>query len=196
VTSKLLSHISIERRLYSVNAESEPITDAGTKAGPVDFEAIFHAQYFHIAKVIGRIVNDPDRAEELAIEVFWKFWRHPGVQESNLSGWLYRTAVRIGLDELRRTLRREKYEGMFELFRTNPTPEQIHKQNEEQQRVQTILAKLKTRDAELLLLRSDGTAYAEIAKALDLNASSIGTLLIRAQQAFRKEYVKRYGPQD
>ena len=56
-----------------------------------------------------------------------------------------------------------------------------------------MLASLKTRDAELLLLRNDGHTYDEIAEILDLNAASVGTLLSRAQQAFRKEYIKRYG---
>ena len=49
------------------------------------------------------------------------------------------------------------------------------------------------RQAELLLLRSHGLSYDELASALDLNPVSIGTLLSRAQHAFRKEYVKRYG---
>ena len=47
--------------------------------------------------------------------------------------------------------------------------------------------------AELLLLRSDGLSYEEVASALELNPGSVGTLLGRAQRAFRKEYLKRYG---
>ena len=49
------------------------------------------------------------------------------------------------------------------------------------------------REAELLLLRSDDYSYDDLAKALAINAVSVGTLLSRAKQAFRKEYVKRYG---
>jgi RNA polymerase sigma-70 factor (ECF subfamily) len=45
----------------------------------------------------------------------------------------------------------------------------------------------------MLLLRSHGFSYGELASILDLNSASVGTLLSRAQQAFRKEYVKRYG---
>jgi RNA polymerase sigma-70 factor (ECF subfamily) len=44
-----------------------------------------------------------------------------------------------------------------------------------------------------LLLRNQGFSYEEIASALHLNPASVGTLLSRAQMAFRKEYVKRYG---
>jgi RNA polymerase sigma-70 factor (ECF subfamily) len=46
-----------------------------------------------------------------------------------------------------------------------------------------------------LLLRSEDLRYAEIAEVLELNPASVGTLLSRAQSAFRKEYLKRYGKQ-
>ncbi len=56
-----------------------------------------------------------------------------------------------------------------------------------------MLGALPTRQAELLLLRHEGLSYDEVAAALGLNPASVGTLLARAQQAFRKEYVKRHG---
>lgn len=59
--------------------------------------------------------------------------------------------------------------------------------------VRRVLAILDRRDAALLLLRADGLSYGELAAALDLNPASIGTLLSRAQLAFRKEYERNYG---
>jgi RNA polymerase sigma-70 factor, ECF subfamily len=59
--------------------------------------------------------------------------------------------------------------------------------------VRLVLAIIEARQAELLLLHSHGLRYDELASALDLNPASIGTLLNRAQQTFRKEYIKRYG---
>jgi len=55
-----------------------------------------------------------------------------------------------------------------------------------------VLSVLEPREAELLLLRSHGFSYDELASALDLKTASIGTFLSRAQQAFRKEYMRRY----
>jgi RNA polymerase sigma-70 factor (ECF subfamily) len=49
------------------------------------------------------------------------------------------------------------------------------------------------RQAELLLLRHEGFDYRELAAALHLNPASVGTLLSRAQETFRKEYIKAYG---
>jgi DNA-directed RNA polymerase specialized sigma24 family protein len=42
-----------------------------------DLEAIFHAQYKRMCRVIARVLRDPGRAEELAGEVFLKWSRHP-----------------------------------------------------------------------------------------------------------------------
>lgn len=160
------------------------------------FESTFHAHYERIARVIGRITHDPARAEELAVEVFLKWSRSPAAHGSRAEGWLYRTAVRMGLDDLRRRARRERYEGMLQfLLRSAPDPEQIHAAGEERTRVRAALASIGVRDAEMLVLRSEDLSYAEIAAALGLNPASVGTLLSRAQQMFRKEYVKRYGEQ-
>lgn len=176
-----------------MNAKSEPIAGIASETAGFDFEALFREQYRGIARVIARIVRDPARAEELAVEAFWKLWRTPKAQGPNARGWLYRTATRMGLDELRKQSRREKYERLFGFLRSSPTPEQMHFQGEEQRRVRSVLGAMKASQAQLLILRSDGLDYQEIAQALGLNPASIGTLLARAQQAFRKEYVKRYG---
>lgn len=158
-----------------------------------DFEARFRAQYEHIARVIARVVKDRARAEELAVEVFLKFWRTPSAHGEKAEGWLYRTAVRKGLDELRQRTRRSRYERLFGIGRKVPTPEDVRKAAEEQEKVRLILAVIAPRQAELLILRSQGLSYEELAAALELNPASIGTLVGRAQDAFRKEYAKRYG---
>jgi len=53
--------------------------------------------------------------------------------------------------------------------------------------VRTVLARIPERSAALLALRYSGLSYAEIAQALDVRASSVGTLLRRAEDAFRRE---------
>lgn len=162
---------------------------------PSSFEVLFRTRYAGIARVIARVVRDHARAEELAVEVFLKLWRNPRVQDDKAGSWLYKTAVRRGLDELRRRTRRERYEGLFGMARRVSTPEEIHASGEEQERVRLVLAVIKSHQAELLILRSHGLSYEELAAALDLNPASIGTLLSRAHEVFRKEYVRRYGKQ-
>ena len=83
--------------------------------------------------------------------------------------------------------------GLLHAGSAPATPEQIHRATEQQERVRSILARMEHRQAEFLVLQSHGFRYDEIASILDLNATSVGTLLARAQQAFRKEYSRRYG---
>jgi RNA polymerase sigma-70 factor (ECF subfamily) len=156
---------------------------------------VFHAHYERIARVIARVLRDPSRAEELAVEVFLKWSRNPGAQGVNAQAWLYRVAVRAGLDELRREARRTRRESLMGFGRPVPTPEEVRASAEDQERVRTVLAAIQSRQAELLILRSHGLSYEELASTLDLKASSIGTFLSRAEQTFRKEYIKRYGQQ-
>ncbi len=176
-----------------MTARSETVDQTGVLSGNSDFGEVFHRHYPRIARVIARIVQDPGRAEELAAEVFWKFWRHPKIPEHSVSSWLYRSAVRVGLDELRRQLRRGRFEKVFDFLRVAPSPEQLLAGEQDQQQVRSVLSAMRVRDAELLILRSEGLSYQEVAEVLQLNETSIGTLFRRAQQAFRKEYVKRYG---
>ena len=165
---------------------------AAAQASSIDLETIFSAHYDRVARVIARVTRDPARAEELAVEVFLRW---PSNQPEHPEAWLYRAAVRAGLDELRRQTRRNRYERMLSLIRRRPAPnpEQIHTANQEQERVRAVLSAVGRRQAEMLVLRAEGLAYAELAAVLALNPASAGTLLSRAQQAFRKEYIKRYG---
>ena len=187
-----MSQIARLERSIVVDAPSEAVAGiSGDQAQP-NIEAVFHLHYERMARVIARVIRDPARAEELAVEVFLKWSLRPAPLDG-MEGWLYRTAVRLGLDELRRQTRRSRFEGLLQRARPNPTPEEIHASREEQDRVRLVLAAIGARHGELLLLRDQGLSYTDIASALGLNPASIGTLLSRAQQAFRKEYIKRYG---
>ncbi|HUQ94930.1 MAG TPA: sigma-70 family RNA polymerase sigma factor [Bryobacteraceae bacterium] len=176
-----------------MNVQSEAAAESKVSGSEFDLEAMFRAQYARVARVIGRVVRDPARAEELAVEVFLKVWRNRRAQGEITEAWLYRAAVRVGLDELRRETRRTRYESLFRFARKPPTPEELHSAKEEQKRVRAVLSAIAPRQAELLILRSEGLSYDKLATALDVNAASIGTFLSRAQQAFRKEFIKRYG---
>ncbi len=158
-----------------------------------DFETTFSAHYAPIARAIARIIHDKGRAEELAVDAFWKLLQNPQAHGSHTGGWLQRTAIRLALDELRRRARRSRYERFIPWGSRPQTPDDLFSANEEQGRARAVLASIAIRDAELLLLRYDGASYDELATSLQLNPASIGTLLSRAQQAFRKEYIKRYG---
>ena len=167
----------------------EAVVDEG-----LHFEALFHRHYNRVAIAIVRVVHDPARAEEIAVEAFWRLWKNPrAARESYVAAWLYRTALRLALDELRKQTRRIRRESQGDERQPPPSPEEAHAAEQERERVRLVLASLDARQAELLLLRSNDLSYAEVARAMDINPSSVGTLISRAQQAFRREYVTRYG---
>lgn len=160
-----------------------------------NFEAFFHAHYARVARAVARVTGDSARAEDLAAEALWKLWRTPKAHGGSAAGWLYRTALRLGLNELRGRERRGRYESLGGAGEAVSTPEEVHAAAEERSHVRAVLAAMDARDAELLLLRAGGVGYNEIAEALEINPASVGTLIARAQRAFRKEYVSRYGDQ-
>lgn len=176
-----------------MSTTSGAIDPVEMQADSFDFEAFFHAHYERLARVIARVVADHARAEDLAADAFWKLWRTPRAHGANAGGWLYRTAVRMALNDLRSGRRRLRYEAFASDPPGLPTPEEVHAAAEEREQVRQVLARLRDRQAELLILRSSGLAYDELAAALNLNPASVGTLIARAQQAFRKEFIKRYG---
>lgn len=158
------------------------------------FEILFRAHYGRITRVIGRVIRDQARAEELAAEVFLKWKRNPKAHGDGAEGWLYRTAAREALDECRRQARWGRLQGVLFLFREAPrTPEELHTADVEQRNVRTVLAALSGRHAQLLLLWSEELSYREMAAAIQIPPSYVGSLLSRAQDAFRKEYLARYG---
>jgi RNA polymerase sigma-70 factor (ECF subfamily) len=143
--------------------------------------------------VIAKVIRDPARAEELAVEVCLKWSVSRRADGKNADRWLYRAAVQTSLNELRHQMRRSRYERLVSFVRRSPTPEELLSTYQEQERVRLLLAAIEPRQAEMLVLWSQGFSYEELASTLSLNPASVGTLLSRAQQAFRKEYTRRYG---
>ena len=177
-----------------MNATSDTLGAAGLSPAASDFDTIFETHYESTARAIARVIHDNGRAEELAVEAFWKLSRNPQAQGERAGGWLHRTAIRLALDELRRRSRRTRYESLMAIFTSGPRrPDELFSAAQEQGRVRAVLAGIGTRQAELLLLRHDGASYDELASSLEIHPASVGTFLSRAQQAFRKEYIKRYG---
>jgi RNA polymerase sigma-70 factor (ECF subfamily) len=147
------------QRSCVVNARIVTASD-DTAGGSEALDLIFRAHYERVARAIGRVIHDQARAEELAVDVFLKWWRHPAAHGDHAEGWIYRTAIRLALDELRRQRRRQRFERVFGWAASSPaTPEHAY------------------------------------AAALNVNPTYVGSLLARAQEAFRKEYGKRHGQQ-
>jgi RNA polymerase sigma-70 factor (ECF subfamily) len=176
-----------------VTSKADPISQEAAS-----FEALFQAHWPRVYGVLFRLTGDPDEAEDLALETFWRLHqRPPRGAELNVAGWLYRVATNLGYNALRAQKRRARYEqeaGILALeHRAPPDPASAVEQAQERQRVRQALARMRPRSAQLLVLRHSGLAYAEIAAALSLAAGSVGTLLARAEREFEACYQKTGG---
>jgi RNA polymerase sigma factor (sigma-70 family) len=158
-----------------------------------EFRGVFLHHYARIIGILVRLLGDRSRAEEVASDAFWRLYQQPALQaDGNVGGWLYRTATHLGIDALRASGRRRHYEeaagGRVRDAGTSAGPLEELLRQEECRRVRAVLASIKPSSAQLLILRTSGFSYKELAAALDVKMTGIGTMLNRAEEEFRERY--------
>jgi RNA polymerase sigma-70 factor (ECF subfamily) len=164
-----------------------------------EFEELFLYHYPRLVRILLRLTGDPGQAEELAADAFYRLHQHRDQwpTEDNLAGWLYQTAMNLGLDSLRansRRLRREdraQRESLTDASRGNPLYELLAE--EQRARVRSAISQLKPIHGQVLLMQSSGFACKEIAAVLGVRLESLYVLISRAKAQFEKEYVSLYG---
>jgi len=143
------------------------------------------------------LVGERAAAEDLTQEVFLKLYRKPPRERDNLGGWLLRVAANLAYNRLRgeeRSRRREEgqYRGEAGVI---PLEEAVIR-GQEARLVHQCLARLPPRGRICLLLRSAGHSYAEIAAVIQVDRSSVGTILARARRQFASLYSELEGRDD
>ena len=104
-----------------------------------------------------------------------------------MEGWLYRTGTRdLALDQIKRERRRARYEALVGMFGSTVNPETAIEETQRRNRIRQTLAALRPEQVGLILLRSEGFSYAELAAALDLKPSSVGTFWLVRKQPFER----------
>jgi RNA polymerase sigma factor (sigma-70 family) len=164
---------------------------------PAWFDALFREHYPRVVAMLARLTGDRGQAEEIASDTFCKLSARDADRDERPTPWLYRVATNAGLDALRRNARRRRHEqaAHVENLRSAAVNCALERMLSEERRarVQAVLAEMKPRDAQLLVLRADGLAYRELAESLGVQASSIGTLLARAEAEFERKFRARHG---
>ena len=149
--------------------------------------ALFTTQFPRLFRFLDRLSGDPDLAADLAQEAFVRLNRR-GEMPDSPELWLVTVALNLFRNERSTRARRNRLltVARAESVLADPAPPAWGLDSPSA--VRTALNRLSDRDQRLLLLRAEGYSYGEIATALDLNQSSIGTLLARAKRAFRQAY--------
>lgn len=158
-----------------------------------EFELLFYEYYEPVLRLLARLMGNRALAEEIANDVFWRLSRQPArwLATANVAPWLYRTATNAGIDVLRAAGKRLQHErdGGRKCHPEPPAgPLEDLLRQDERRRVQLVLSRMKPQRAEMLVMRSCDWNQREISDALGISAGSVGTLLNRAEQEFRKIY--------
>jgi len=159
------------------------------------FEDVFLREYGRVVSVARRIVGDVATAEDVAQEVFAAFARRFNPNVTHASGWLYLAAARNALNEVRRRRRsdlRERREFALRgasdaALQRELDPQRTIEREEVRRLVGAAMLRLPERLATVLALKYGGLSYREIAFTMGIPEAHVGTYVVRAQRAFRKE---------
>jgi RNA polymerase sigma factor (sigma-70 family) len=147
--------------------------------GRSDTGRVYRAERSAVLRHLVYLTGDRQTAEDLTQETFGRF--HATAEEpANVRAWLLKVASNLAYNHFRGESRRVEREA-----RVVPP---VSADLDDVLDVRRALEMLEARDRAALLLRHSGFSYAEIAEAIGLAPSSVGTTLARAQRKFREAY--------
>jgi RNA polymerase sigma-70 factor, ECF subfamily len=163
---------------------------SGSVTGGASFNLLYRQHQASLVRYALRLTGDPDVAEDVAQEAFLRLLRRPDLTEDAARLWLFTVATNLVRDRGRASTRQRRLLGgvPVAMGTPGPLPDEATERSERVQRVRAALDTLSSRDREILLMREEGFRYDEIASAIDVAPSSVGTLIARALKRFGKAY--------
>lgn len=158
------------------------------------FEALFIREYPRAVAIAARITRDVSEAEDAAQEAFLQLARRGRME--NCAAWLHAACVHQAMNALRNRARRsQREERSARAARVSDTlvqmqldPQTLTERRVSGEAVRAAMQRLRRQDAALLALRYGGElSYQECADALGIAVNQIGTRLLRAERALKKE---------
>lgn len=158
-----------------------------------DFDALYERLYPQLYGYVERLVGDGDAAEDVAQEAFVRLLARPELTGDDARLWIFTVATNLVRDRGRSTARRRQLLSAKPVDQPAAEPADAGlERGEAVERVRSALDRLPERDRIMLLMREEGFRYAEIARAIDVAPSSVGTLIARAV----KRFVEVYSPDE
>lgn len=157
------------------------------------FEQVFRRAYPRLVGVAWQVVRDRSVAEDVAQEALARLTDAAILDrpDDEVDAWLTRVCLNRSFNTLR--TRRRAWDREVRAARREPVdsdgdPAGDVVAGEDRAAVRETLAHLPERQRTVLVLRHSGYAYSEIAAAVGVAPGSVGTLLARAERAFRRAY--------
>ncbi|CEH28891.1 Sigma-70 region 2 [Aneurinibacillus migulanus] len=169
-----------------------------TLAHADNFQELFKTYYPYVVRQIIRIVREKSVAEDIAQEVFLKLYNSDRNAIQNIPAWLSKASIHAAYNYLRSTNRRliRDEKASEEHTAYSPSSEENWLKQEDIQAVRKVLTEMDERDRTLLMMKYSGFDYKELAHAVQVESSSVGTLLSRAKTKFRTMYKQLRGYQE
>ncbi len=166
------------------------------------FEELVERYQHRLINILRHHVGDPDRAEDLAQEVFLRMFRarKKYVPSARFATWLFTIASNVASNDRRTLARRREVQIQQQSTDSRPqlTLEELAKvasgqmparqvaKSEMAEVVQLAMQSLSERQRmAVLLCKFEGMSYADIATTMNLSAPAIKSLLSRARQPER-----------
>jgi RNA polymerase sigma-70 factor (ECF subfamily) len=155
-----------------------------------DVDRLFREFHRPLVRYLTRRLGDRDWAEEVAQETFLRAVKQERIVSER--SWLFAVATNLVRDEARKDIRRRRRLSVLraeaevdEEMREDPLTLEHADAAAKARQALDLLAE---RDREALLMREEGLDYTEIAAALELSVSSVGTTLSRARRRLVEAY--------
>lgn len=168
----------------TVQRGSASVSHEAPREGQADFDRAYRTERRAIERHLVYLTGDRQVAEDLTQEAFGRLYEALSAEESteirNARAWLRTVASNLAYNHLRGERRRVTRETVAETTGETDVDAVLD--------VRRALGDLEARDRIVLMLRHSGFTYAEIAEAVDIAPSSVGTILARSQRRFREIY--------
>jgi RNA polymerase sigma-70 factor, ECF subfamily len=154
-----------------------------------DVDRLFRLYHQPLVRYLTRRLGDRDWAEEIAQETFLRALRQDALTSER--SWLFAVATNLVRDDARRTQRqRARLELLAAEERERTVEPEVSSMERDEERAfaRKAVDALAERDRLALLMREEGLDYDEIAAALDIARSSVGTTLSRARRRLSEHY--------
>ncbi|MBB5519362.1 RNA polymerase sigma-70 factor (ECF subfamily) [Amphiplicatus metriothermophilus] len=144
-----------------------------------------------------RMLGERAAAEDAAQETFMRLWKHASrwrPRGAKLETWLYRIAMNVCLDMLRRRKRMMSNAETVAFERADETPSALERIEANQTRaaVAAALAALPERQrAAIVLCHYQELSNIDAAAALDVSVEAVESLLSRARRSLREKLLSQ-----
>ncbi len=159
-----------------------------------DFELLFKSNYSKLCAYANLFLNDPDAAEDVVQEVFFKLWKNREELEiqTNLKSYLFR-AVRNGCMNLIEHIQvRDSYKVVNEEDIKDAESRYIDEAivSELEEKIRETIEQLPTERRKIFIMsRFDGLKYREIADQLGISVKTVENQMYQALKFLRDNLV-------